>query len=450
VFARKTKQPGNSRVLETLQKLIPLFFLFIVGLLASCAQDSIFYEVANEVAPKDPLISGGPSQIVEHGTKLYVARKHVYTYDFPARTRGTSTAISNNNFGKILDLEEPADIEALTSYAETFSNPVPEGVIVKNLFDDVEYIWSTVRAVQQWNRIHRWGRVTPDPVQHYGGNAIDIASDGTELFVLTMDNWDAYSMKLWHGTDGMSWTGPVTSDPSHLENIYGGGDTLFAGVFTGTNYRDYRVLYYDSGNLVPCTDGTNPISGRLGGAAKKGSDYYVAAGNTLYYGSSPTSLTAVTTPAAFPGAIRGVIDIDPTVLGGKIAVITSNGYLYEGSGGIFDQIGNFGGKFTGALEVYKESGGPKLLLIGTSSDSTYYTYGYREVFINSGFGDLSPGFNEPGGSNSSIVNQPRYRSTIGRRVVNSIRQSPVDNILFASTQTKGLWSYRGETWNAEE
>ncbi|MDR1428759.1 MAG: hypothetical protein LBI85_00590, partial [Spirochaetaceae bacterium] len=132
-------------------------------------------------------------------------------------------------------------------------------------------------------------------------------------------------------------------------------------------------------------------------------------------------------------------------------VITSNGYLYEGSGSSFSQVGGrFGGRFTGALELY-QNGGIELLLIGTSSDSTYYTYGYREVSISGG--NLSGDLNEPGGTGSSIEDRARYRSTLGRRVINSIIQTVSgDNqtVIFASTQTKGLWSYRNETWNAEE
>ncbi|MDR1178363.1 MAG: hypothetical protein LBK64_06010, partial [Spirochaetaceae bacterium] len=224
MFVRKPKQSGKSRAFETLKKLIPLFFFAAAGLLASCSQDSIFYEISNEVAPKDPLIPGGPSQIVEHGTnKLYVARKYVYTY--------------NNSSGS-----------------------------------------------------YRWSRLYPS--SSFDGDAIDIASDGTNLFVLTMKDWGAYSMRLWiSADDGVTWN-QVQNNSSydHLENIYGSDNTLFAGAFDGTGSRNYGVLYYNSGNLVPCRDtANNPIRERLGGAAKEGSNYYVAAGSTLYYGTSPSS-----------------------------------------------------------------------------------------------------------------------------------------------------------------
>ncbi|MDR1597031.1 MAG: hypothetical protein LBR99_04930, partial [Treponema sp.] len=55
--------------------LIPLLFAAF-----GCAQDSIFYNISNEVAPTDPLIVGGPTKIVEANEKLYVANGNIYEY----------------------------------------------------------------------------------------------------------------------------------------------------------------------------------------------------------------------------------------------------------------------------------------------------------------------------------------------------------------------------------
>jgi hypothetical protein len=343
------------------------------------------------------------------------------------------------------------DIADLTTYAKAeTSDPVPEGTIVKNTHDDVEYIWSTVDDVQKWNRIHKWGRVTPDPAQPYSGDVIDVAATTSALYVLTMDGWDAYGMQLWRSTDGINWTNVSVSGSPYLENIYGGGDILFAGAFTGTSSREYGVLYDDGSNLVPCTDGANSIKGRLAGAAQTSSAYYVAAGSTVYSGSSAITLS---TPASIGSAIAGIIAIP----GKELAAATVNGRLYEVSGGSFTQVGgSLGGTFTGALAVfYDASQHAKLLLIGTELDSSYYTYGYRELEIN-GSGSLVAGFHEPGGSDSSIANQPRYRSSLGRRVIQSIIQTPKiidDNqTLFTSTQKNGLWRYyrSKEEWNADD
>ncbi|QQO07539.1 hypothetical protein [Breznakiella homolactica] len=48
---------------------------------AACGQNPIFYEISNEVEPKEPLIKGAPSQIVEFQSKLYVGRKNLYVYE---------------------------------------------------------------------------------------------------------------------------------------------------------------------------------------------------------------------------------------------------------------------------------------------------------------------------------------------------------------------------------
>jgi hypothetical protein len=353
---------------------------FLCLALVSCSQDSLFYQISNETAPKEPLIRGGPSQIVVHSSALYVARKYIYKYEYDSVSK------------------------------------------------------------------YRWERF--EPTTPPDGDVIDIASAGTSLFVLTMKNWDAYSMKLWKSDDGGGTWAPVANGTGYnLENIYGGGNTLFAGAFTGTSSRSYGVLYYDSINLVSCTG----VTGRLAGAAQIGSTYYVAAGSTVYSGTSLTSLSAVT-PASFPGSIAGIIEV-----GGKIAVATVNGHLYQGGGVSFTRHGSFGGDFTGALTVFYETDGitPKFLLLGTESDSSYYTYGYREVSIN-GSGELTGGFNEPGEGNSSIANRPRYRASLGRRVIRSIIQTPraidTNQPLFASTQSQGLWRYyrSKEEWNADD
>ncbi|MDR0689348.1 MAG: hypothetical protein LBG08_03645 [Spirochaetaceae bacterium] len=62
-----------------------VFFLFIpLGLcFFSCDQDSIFYDISQEVKPKDPYIPGSPTKIVESsGNILYVSNgKSLYRYD---------------------------------------------------------------------------------------------------------------------------------------------------------------------------------------------------------------------------------------------------------------------------------------------------------------------------------------------------------------------------------
>jgi len=122
---------------------------------------------------------------------------------------------------------------------------------------------------------------------------------------------------------------------------------------------------------------------------------------------------------------------------------------------------------TGALAVWYSNNtdtNPALLLAGRKENyytsSSGYTNGYVEITLNTVSGGISGEiFSEPGlGSPSSIDNNARYVSSLGKEPVNHIMQTPsgIDpNMrLFASTQQHGVWSYRdrgeGMVWNAEQ
>ncbi|MCX7950190.1 MAG: hypothetical protein N2509_08780, partial [Treponemataceae bacterium] len=60
----------------------PLFLLILGGLfLGSCKFNPIFYEISKETAPKEAIIKGTPSRIVEVSNKLYVANGRLWEYD---------------------------------------------------------------------------------------------------------------------------------------------------------------------------------------------------------------------------------------------------------------------------------------------------------------------------------------------------------------------------------
>jgi hypothetical protein len=420
------------------------------------------------VAPKDPLIAGGPSQIVVFDRdqtgplkpNLYVARKYLYTYDIYSRTVWGFQA-NDHDFSKVLDLSDPAgadttelNTEAMSAASVTDMADLPDGFIMKNTHDGTEYTWLKSRGL--WSTARRWARLNPDPLKPYIGNLVDVAATEDYLYVLTMEGWNAYSIRLWKSSDGREWTEvPNNSSYAYLENIYGRGATLYAGAFNGTSSRTYGILY-DNGSGLAATDagGGSPVSGRLVGAQTMGGVDYVASPDGVFYGTTPSSLTAASFGANVVSGLCGIINVD-----GVIAAVSGGGSLYYGDSGGFSLLGG-GSGFTGALTVFRDaSDTPKLLLLGYRG-SGYYSYGYRELvletaspyisgstpFILHEAGDLNPG--------SSVANTNAFRSSLGRRVVRSIIQTPgeIDSnrILFASTQTKGLWSYRGDEWNAEE
>ena len=139
-----------------------------------------------------------------------------------------------------------------------------------------------------------------------------------------------------------------------------------------------------------------------------------------------------------------------------------------------------GRQSTGALAIYTDKDDPskRLLLAGRQDKLNYtndpgYTNGYLELEIDSS-GIVTDktetnddgtvkitikNFIEPGKNAFSTVNDnDRYNSTIGKEPINYLFQVPAeidsDMILFASTQQNGVRSYRnrsdGWQWNAEE
>jgi hypothetical protein len=78
------KQRLNQKERQRQARLARGFFLFIPLCLFffSCRQDPIFYNISQEVKPKDPEIPGSPTKMVEAGNDLYVSiGRALYRYD---------------------------------------------------------------------------------------------------------------------------------------------------------------------------------------------------------------------------------------------------------------------------------------------------------------------------------------------------------------------------------
>jgi hypothetical protein len=60
-------------------KIVRTVLIIPLVLLAACKQDPIFTMISSEVEPKEPLISGSPSKMVEHGDAIYVANGKVWS-----------------------------------------------------------------------------------------------------------------------------------------------------------------------------------------------------------------------------------------------------------------------------------------------------------------------------------------------------------------------------------
>jgi hypothetical protein len=330
---------------------IPAWILaFSLLLFFSCKQDAIFFHVSEEIEPKDPLIEGTPSKVVESSGDLYVANtKHLWKY-----SAGAWSALGRRGFAVSV---------AVTS------------------------------------------------------NYIYVRSNKFNLF-RSNDN-------------GATWS--LVSNLSNVQAIYTANDILFISNLNTIYYLD------DSGSDTPM-EIKSSISGDgllLRDAIYDGSDYYLA-----------TKGEGIFTFPSLP-----VIDPPPiTGSPGKVfhSLINANGTLYATGGGVWE-VPSFSnpvlsGSYKGAaLWPNPAAGTPTLLLLGTEE-------GYRALSIDAG-GVITPSNvlydSMPDGQAGYSMCEDNVVNYL--YVLNETSPAPYSApVIFASTQTGGLLSYRNGSWNYHE
>jgi hypothetical protein len=357
--------------------------------LISCGQDPVFFEISNEVEPKDPRIMGGPSNAVEFKNGLYVGSGSLYRYD---------------GILGWMSLPAPGNIKGLA--------------------------------------------VTVNP------------ADGAHqsLYILSFSG-SGLDASLWKSPDGFNW-GLVANltGYGHLQTIFGAGDVLFVGA-RDSNEHD-GILYLKEGENSLSFLRVFGTGGELKGAAYFDNKYYMATTNQGIFAGAPVESLGTAPVLGYSAfiSVSGLIRVGTRA----VLAVSKAGVLWvqQASGDPIITYPYGGASFTGALAEWRQPGGTgTLLLVGTVNESAG-AYGYREIPLTNGELDFTllslfvPGQLPV----STTTNNPRYNSTIGNHVVNSLIQvSPAVDpgmILFASTQKDGFWSCRPDagvyTWNAEE
>jgi hypothetical protein len=368
-------------------RLLPL--LFLGGLiLISCNQAPIFYYISNEYEPKDPTISGGPTKIVEFQGKAYVSNGTIYRYS-PGTSGGAGT-------------------------------------------------WAAL------------GKGAPRAVK-------DLAATGAYLYALSVPGTDINSAVLYRMDAAENWK---EAAKGALQAIYGAGDSLFAG--TGNSQSNILFYINDMGaSLSPLRD--FGVNGELQGAAFLDNTYYIAtAGLGIFAVSAENLMQTEVWEAVEPlpasanaGTIRSLFVVRDAANAALIALSGRGKLWWMKPGEPARVIKESSVTFTGSAAVWKDANNPgePLLLTGVQLGSGVYTYGYREFPLKAIVAGTDPGSpRTPGegtGVVSSVDNYPKYSTSLGKYVVNSLYQAE-DGILFASTQKNGLWAYRDNEWNAEE
>jgi hypothetical protein len=355
-----------------------LSLLFLGGLvLISCNQAPIFYYISNEYEPKEPLISGGPTRIVEFQGKAYVSNGTIYRY-----SPGTS---------------------------------------------GVKGTWAALR------------NGAPKAVK-------DIAVTERYLYALSVPGAGMGSAVLYRMDAAENWK---EAAKGALQAIYGAGDSLFAG----TGNSQSNALYYINDTGISLSHLRDfGFNGELQGAAFLDNTYYIATAGQGIFAVTDLSSLAAAEPlpsSADAGAIRGLFVVSDAAEAALIALSGSGKLWWTKSGDSARVIKESSVTFTGSAAVWNN----ELLLTGVQLGSAVYTYGYREFPLKAVLAGTDPGSpctpGEGTGVVSSVDNYPKYSTSLGKHVVNSLYQAQ-DGILFASTQKSGLWAYRDSEWNAEE
>jgi len=287
---------------------------------------------------------------------------------------------------------------------------------------------------------------------------IHLAATGNSLYALYISNNNGRIKNCISGVD-INLSGNVQS-------IYTSGKVLFVNVRNDNIYTTYYLEENNPSNLKEIT-GTNS-NFVLNGVASDANYYYLCTYSGIFcVSSSSSSLSAQSDVLGSNSGFTGIINLNNNCA----AAICNNGDLYEiTNAATITKAASFDDSrySTGALALWykdKNDATPSLLLVGRKeyyySSTTGYSNGYVEIELDTSTGRIKTGagFSEPGkNALSSIDNNDRYTSSLGKKPVNHIIQTPAsidpNMTLFASTQQDGVWSYRSRDgvmqWNAEQ
>ncbi|MDR2184796.1 MAG: hypothetical protein LBO80_03890 [Treponema sp.] len=295
MFRSFVKMVKIRRILPACILALSLFFF------PSCKQDAIFFDISQEVEPKDPRIEGTPSKIVRFPSSgivditLYVAngRLHRYKEGTPAVTRGT------------------------------------------------------------------WDSSVGQPP----GGARTVAATTGFLYAIT-GNGNPNSFQLYRSGDGNTWPATFAGSSngqiriSYIQSIFGAGEVLF--ICTGPAPNCVISYLKDSDNSDAPTE-IPGLRGLLTGAILDGSDYYLAVSEKgIYTGTSESSLAEL--PGSSGKKFQGPDSLINA--NGTNYALTTSGIWKLSSGSISPTSVPFS-FFCSALYPNPLAGTPSLLLLGT-------------------------------------------------------------------------------------
>ncbi|GHU88566.1 hypothetical protein FACS189476_05890 [Spirochaetia bacterium] len=382
-------------------------------LFASCDQSPLFYQISQEVEPKEPRIKGVPSNFAVFQNGLYVASSSLHRY---------------------------AKNAAGSAVWDTI--PKPSGRIYALAATDT-FLYALTLDENEVSGLYKLGVGQTD----WSGKIPIEEGDGTAFS--SLQSIYAAGNTLFAG----GWNGIATS---------------------ALNATNYAIFYENNDKLKLIKANTGLLSGAVQ-PTPASTDYYLStAGAGIYYLSGLTAALTGPLQNAAGGSeseIVGIINV-----GADIIAVTRNGIILKINNTTDFTAYPTGQRMTGAMTLWRNAAGEQLLLLGIQpgNGSTSTIYGYRERKIDGGNLDLnlnSEGkldLQVPGdGAPSTVDNKDRYANTIGPHPVNHLIQAHIgidpEMTLFAGLQgtgkstneiDSGVWSYRNRNgdwqWNAEE
>lgn len=271
-------------------------------------------------------------------------------------------------------------------------------------------VWKAEKPDFVWNEL-------PSPS---GGGVRDIAYAGA-LHALTVDNASG-ATAVWKFNSG-SWEKLIEGGKNEYQSIWNKGGLLVCRLAR-----------------VPTQEGRDFQWGTVSGGK------FTVTKNDTYAISAVSGSTGATYGGGIDGTRPGLFLLGVAVFKGFTISVGREALYLNGAEKKFDKSY----EYTGALAVWKDS----LCLIGVRSDSTHFGYMEWDGSSNTLWAPGSKPYP------TTMSDNTTFATTIGTRALTAIMQAPGISdeypLMFASTQSDGLWSFRHDgkegrkVWNREE
>ncbi|MDR1870117.1 MAG: hypothetical protein LBQ82_09055 [Treponema sp.] len=367
--------------------------LLTVFILFTTCYDPVFFRVASEVEPVEPLIKGSPTNIVAFKRAVYVA-SGIVLYQYTGTTRGSSepkwyTAKKIN--GRFLQIASTEKYLYILHYSDTNPNK---------------------KTIEKMDETGNWTPVNVNTGSFNNIQNIYSANDTLFISAANVSN-SAESYSFFYFSDA------------------GVGGLLGSGEIKGAAYdgTDYYICTKE-GVISIIDEAMDPT---------KDSKSSLEFTGLINLEDNNKTIAAITRDGVLYTVNKTTGGVSP------LNVSFDNGRYSTGALAIWRDR-----NYTPRLLL---AGRQDALEYSTDSG---YTYGYMELRLdnNGPVGNFSePGKNPI----TSDPDNDQFKSTIGKYPVNYILQTPIyidSNMrLFASTQKNGVWSYKTRNgvpqWNAE-